>query len=68
MDQMIDGGKIPNEATASIWITNEGLRTDNTELSFDELFSILLDMASLAGCLAGLDQSAFGPRSPWACG
>ena len=37
MDRMIDGGKIPTDATAAIWITNHGLESSRATLSFDEL-------------------------------
>jgi hypothetical protein len=35
MDRMIDGGKIPTEATAAVWITNHGLESSRATLSFD---------------------------------
>jgi hypothetical protein len=48
MGDMIDGGKIPTEATAALWITNHGLESSRATLSFDELAEMLLNM----GCLA----------------
>ena len=33
MDRMIDGGKMPTEATAAIWITNQGLESSRATLS-----------------------------------
>jgi hypothetical protein len=47
-DTMIDGGKIPTEATATIWITNVGLESNRAALSFDELREQLLGMGRLA--------------------
>jgi hypothetical protein len=48
MDEMIDGGKIPTEATAALWITNHGLESSRAILSFDELAEMLLNMGRLA--------------------
>ncbi|MSQ51526.1 MAG: hypothetical protein EXR28_06525 [Betaproteobacteria bacterium] len=48
MDQMIDGGKLPTEATAAIWITNEGLESSRAKLSFEELVEMLLQMRRLS--------------------
>ena len=44
MDRMIDGGKLPNAATAGIWITNQGLEGTKarSRLSFAELVAILM--------------------------
>jgi hypothetical protein len=44
MDETIDGGKIPTEATAALWITNHGLESSRTILSFDEFAEMLLNM------------------------
>ena len=52
MDQMIDGGKIPTEATAAVWITNRGLESSRASLSFEELLQMLLKMARFAETLA----------------
>ena len=52
MDQMIDGGKIPTEATAAVWITNRGLESSCASLSFEELLQMLLKMARFAETLA----------------
>ena len=59
MDRMIDGGKLPNAATASIWITNQGLEgTKATSgLSFAELVEILMSMGHLAEKLSRLDPA-----------
>jgi hypothetical protein len=54
MDLMIDGGKIPAEATSAIWITNQGLESNRAALSFDELAEMLLNMARLAERLSTL--------------
>lgn len=48
MNQMIDGGKIPPEASVAIWIANHGLESSRAKLSFDELIELLLQMAELA--------------------
>ena len=57
MVEMIDGGKIPPEATAAIWITNHGLESSRATLSFDELLEMLLAMRSAAEQLATLQPS-----------
>jgi hypothetical protein len=54
MDKMIDGGKLPTEATAAVWITNQGLESTRAALSFKELVEILVNMGSLAEKLATL--------------
>ena len=40
-DQMIHGGKIPTEATAPLWITNQGLESARSSISFVELADLL---------------------------
>jgi hypothetical protein len=55
MDRMIDGGKIPTEATAAVWITNRGLESNRAALSFEELLEMLLNMGRLAERLAALE-------------
>lgn len=55
MDRMIDGGKIPTEATAAVWITNRCLESSRAMLSFDELVEMLLNMGRLAGRLSTLE-------------
>jgi len=40
MDQMIDGNRIPEEATSAIWITNNGLESKRAKLTFDELVEL----------------------------
>ena len=55
MDQMIDGGKIPSEATAAVRITNRGLESSRAALSFEELLEMLLNMGRLAERLAALE-------------
>jgi hypothetical protein len=42
MDRMIDGGKLPTQATAALWITNHNLESSRAILSFDELVETLL--------------------------
>ena len=55
MDQMIDGGKIPSEATSAVRITNRGLESSRAALSFEELPEMLLNMGRLAERLATLE-------------
>lgn len=54
MDQMINGGKLPTEATAAIWITNSGLESNRAVVTFDELFEMLRHMGELADQLSTL--------------
>lgn len=61
MDHMIDGGKIPTEATAAIWITNNGLESSRAALSFDELLEMLLNMGRLAEQLSKLEPPTANP-------
>jgi hypothetical protein len=58
MDQMIDGSKIPSEATAAVRITNRGLESSRAALSFEELLEMLLNMGRLAERLATLEAHA----------
>lgn len=48
MDRMIDGGKLPEPATSSIWITNTGLESSRGSISFQELHGLLENMHQLA--------------------
>ena len=61
MDGMIEGGKIPTEATAALWITNEGLECKEATLLFEELVSLLNWIAEVADRLSKYD---FGDGSP----
>jgi hypothetical protein len=54
MDRMIDGGRLPTEATAAIWITNLGLESKRYKVTFDELFKILCHMGQLADQVSSL--------------
>lgn len=56
MDQMISGDKLPEEATAGVWITNVGLASARAALSFTELRGILVNMHGLAEKLSKLDN------------
>jgi hypothetical protein len=63
MDQMIDGGKLPTEATAAIWITNQGLESSRATLKFSELFEVLLNMGRHADqLLATLGATPSDPQ------
>lgn len=61
MDQMIDGGRLPNEATAAIWIINRGLESSRATISFNELLEMLLNMGRLAEQLSKLEPPAANP-------
>jgi hypothetical protein len=61
MDRMIDGGKIPTEATAAVWITNHGLESSRAALSFEELIEMLLDMSRFAEKLSKLEIASSAP-------
>jgi hypothetical protein len=54
MDEMIDGGKLPTEAAAAIWITNVGLESNRAAVTFDELFEALRHMGEIADQLSTL--------------
>ena len=54
MDKMIDGGKLPTEATAAIWITNLGLESNRAAVTFEELFEMLRHIGELADQLSTL--------------
>jgi hypothetical protein len=56
MDKMIDGGKLPTEATAAIWITNLGLESNRAAVTFEELFEMLRHMGELADQLSTLSN------------
>ena len=66
MDRMIDGGKLPNAATAGIWITNQGLEGTKarSRLSLAELVAILMSMGQLAQKLSRLDPADATPNAP----
>jgi hypothetical protein len=64
MDEMIDGGKLPTEATAAIWITNIGLESNRAVVTFEELFEALRHMGELADQLSTLTpRTAAKPAS-----
>ena len=61
MDERIDKGEIPDEATSSVWITNEGIEAiaqgnAPTTLSFAELHELLTSMSDIADTLARLGR------------
>jgi hypothetical protein len=55
MDKMIEGGQIPTEATAAIWITNQGLECSSASLSFEELLSLLKWIMEMADRISRFD-------------
>lgn len=61
MDRMIDGGKLPTEATAAIWITNDSLGSSRAKLSFQELVEMLLQMKRLAEQLSTMSPPTANP-------
>jgi hypothetical protein len=56
MDEMIDGGKLPAEATAAIWITNIGLESQRAAVTFDELLEVLRHIGEVADQLSTLTE------------
>jgi hypothetical protein len=54
MEERIREGRIPTEATAALWITNQGLESSDADMSFEELVSMLLEMGRLAERLSTL--------------
>lgn len=48
MDEIIDGGKTPDKATAAIWLTNEGIESARASITYDDLAGILHDLNNAA--------------------
>jgi hypothetical protein len=48
MDKMIHGEKLPASATSGIWITNTGLESSRSAISFKELHDLLSQMHNFA--------------------
>jgi len=48
MDRMIDGDKLPEQATSGIWITNSGIECSRGLITFRELHELLQKMHTLA--------------------
>lgn len=57
MDLKIKGGKMPTGATATIWITNQGLESDEAALSFDELLEVLSEMGRIAEQVSKIERT-----------
>lgn len=57
MDKMIEGGKLPTDAMCAIWITDDGLESSRSSISFDELTFLMREMASNAEQAATLQPS-----------
>ena len=55
MDGIIESGQIPTDATAALWITNEGLACSKATLSFEELVSLLKWIAEMADRISKFD-------------
>jgi hypothetical protein len=51
MDERIEGGQLPPNATSAIWITNEGLISVETKVLFSELCELLTQTAAGADFL-----------------
>jgi hypothetical protein len=63
MEERINKAEIPAEATASVWITNQGLESAQAPsgLTFAELVEILKDMGQLVEKLSRLEPSDSKP-------
>ena len=57
MDEMIDGGRTPNKATAAIWLTNEGIESVRSSTTYDELASTLRNLTNVAKQAAKITPS-----------
>lgn len=57
MEKMIDGGKLPTGAMCAVWITNDGLESSRSSISFNELTSLMRAMATNAEQAAILQPS-----------
>ena len=57
MDEMIDGGKTPNKATAAIWLTNEGIESARSAITYEELASTLSNLNNVAKQAAKITPS-----------
>jgi hypothetical protein len=55
MNKMIFGGLLPEPATTGIWITNGGLESSRTRVSFVELHAVLVEMYGAAEVLSKLE-------------
>jgi hypothetical protein len=66
MEERIDQAEIPTEATASVWITNQGLESARAPLgvSFADLVGILTSMGQLAEKLSRLEPTDPNPDAP----
>ena len=58
MDKMIEGGKLPDGAMCAVWITNEGLESARSKISFKELTSLMRCMANIAEQAATLKPNS----------
>lgn len=54
MNERIEQGEMPTEATSAIWITNQGLESKGATLLFEELREMLVGMECLAKRLSVL--------------
>ncbi len=59
LDSVIEAGKLPDTATASIWITNQGLEGTQAPpgVSFAELFEILISIGRIAEKLSQFEAA-----------
>lgn len=60
MDKMIAGDKLPEQATAGVWITNTGIASARGALTFVELHDILSKMHTWAEQLSALGGESKG--------
>lgn len=55
MDRMIHGGKIPEDATSGVWISNDGLESKRGTMAFNELADILRFLNRIAEQVANVN-------------
>ena len=55
MDRRIEEGRLLDNATAAIWITNDGLECKDVKVTFDEIYEALSYTANLASKISSLD-------------
>lgn len=48
LESAINSGQLPPDGTLPVWLTNDGLRAVDAELTFAELAEILTDLAKWA--------------------
>ena len=51
-DKAIDAGLLPPDATAPVWLTNDGLQADGVLLTYNDMADVLKELSSIAGKLS----------------